>query len=134
MKNIDHNYWIGKYIGKDADEVNPDLRIAMQQLYGGKGFDFGRVRDIFFDDDKTNNYRPDGYSTYTSLAGDPLSENYLGQMPFRPETVEKNRELSGRCRHLASTIAGEWFFPCHKLNGNTINQCRGNRHGLKDMV
>jgi len=129
MKNVDHNYWTGDYLGLDSDHVNPDLRVTMRQLYGRKGFDFGIVGDHFFDNDRKNQYRPDGYSTYTILNG-----NYIGKMPFRPGAVENNRELSQRCYHLAGTIAGELFFPCRRLNGNTINQCRGSHPSINDMV
>jgi|GEM_PF-1520253 len=129
MKRIDHNYWIGEYAGKDADDCNPDLRVAMIELYGRKGFDFGKVSNTFFDNDRKNHYRPDGYSCYTSL-----TENYAGRMPFRCEAVENNRELADRCYFLAGTIAGELFFPAHKLGCNTINQARGCHRGINDMV
>ena len=127
MKKIDHNYWIG-YEGRDADNENPDLRKAMQQLYGRKGFDFGIAGDEFRDTDRMNQYRPDGYSSYTVLNG-----NYIRSMPFRPKAVENNKELSERCYFLAGTIAGELFFPCRMLNGITINQARGGSD-VKDMV
>jgi len=81
MKKINHNYWIKEYEGLDADFYNPDLRIAMQELYGRKGFDFGEVGDKFYDMDRKNHYRPDGYSTYTSL--DARNKNYISKMPFR---------------------------------------------------
>ena len=130
MKGIDHNYWIGKYAGKDADYCNPDLRVAMKELYSRKGFDFGTVGNTFFGDDEKNHYRPDGYSTYTSL-----TENYITLMPFRKKAVENNKELAHRCWSLAGTIAGELFFPAHKLTDcSTINQARGRTGGLKDMV
>ncbi len=129
MKEINHNYWGGKYQGKDTDNVNPDLRIAMQKLYGRKGFDFGRVSNNFYDEDPKNHYRPDGYSSYTSLDG-----NYVTRMPFRHEAVENNKTLSERCYFLTGTIAGELFFPAHKLNGNTINQTRGVHSDVRDMV
>jgi len=128
MKRIDHNYWKGHEDG-DADRDNADLRITMQQLYGRKGFDFGKVGDIFYDDDRKNQHRPDGYSTYTRLKG-----NYSSYMPFRQKAVENNKELSERCYYLAGTIASELFFPCRELNGKTINVRRGDRFGLKDMV
>jgi len=129
MKNIDHNYWTGKYEGKDADNVNPDLRNTMRELYGSKGFDFGIVRDYFSDSDKRNHYRPDGYSSYT-----PLSTNYVKRMPFRQKAVENNKELAERCYFLAGTIAGELFFPARKLGCNTINQARGCNREINDMV
>ena len=129
MKNIDHNYWIG-YEGRDADNENPDLRMAMQQLYGRKGFDFGVINDIFHDDNRKNHCRPDGYSTYTALTGG----HYLSRHPFRHAAVKNNKELSYRCWYLAGTIAGELFFPCRELNGRTINVSRGSIFGLKDMV
>ena len=128
MKKIDHNYWIGKYKGKDADFCNPDLRVAMRELYGHKGFDFGTLGDTFYDDDRKNHYRPDGYSSYVSL-----TENYITSMPFRHEAVKNNVELAERCYFLAGTIAGELFFPAHRFDGNTINQARGG-YGMKDMV
>jgi len=118
MKNIDHDYWSGKH-AKEADITNPDLRIAMQQLYGRKGFDFGKVNDIFYDKDRKNHYRPDGYSSYTSLTG-----NYVSKMPFRQKAVENNKKLAERCYLLAVTIAGELFFPAHKLGCATINPAR----------
>jgi len=129
MKRIDHNYWIGEYAGKDADKCNPDLRIAMRELYGCKGFDFGKTENIFFDSNRKNHYRPDGYSCYTSL-----TENYVGRMPFRRNAVENNKELADRCYFLAGTIAGELFFPAHKLSCSTINQARGCHRGINDMV
>ena len=129
MKKIDHNYWIGEYEGLDSDHVNPDLRVAMQQLYGSKGFDFGKVGNIFYDEDRKNQFRPDGYSTYTSL-----STNYITRMPFRPKTVTENKELSQRCLFLAGTIAGELFFPCRRHNGDTINQARGKHREVNDML
>lgn len=129
MKEINHNYWLGKYEGKDADSVNPDLRIAMQKLYGDKGFDFGKVSNHFYDKDERNQYRADGYSSYTSLYG-----NYITWMPFRHKAVESNKTLSERCRFLTGTIAGELFFPARKLNGNTMNQTRGVHSSIKDMV
>ena len=131
MKRIDHNYWIGEYAGKDADNVNPDLRIAMQQLYGRKGFDFGIVGDRFYDKDKKNHCRPDGYSTYTVIA--PRG-SYISKHPFRQKAVEENKELAERCYFLAGTIAGELFFPCRKLNGQTMNPARGNNGSINDMV
>ena len=129
MKSVDHNYWNGEYQGLDSDNVNPDLRLAMQQLYGRKGFDFGKVGDIFYDINRKNQYRPDGYSPYTSL-----TTNYLKWMPFRPKAVENNKELSEKCYSLAGTIAGEWFFPCRRLNGDTMNQARGKHREINDMV
>lgn len=129
MKEVNHNYWLGKYEGEDADRVNPDLRIAMQKLYGDKGFDFGKVSDSFYDKDKKNHYRPDGCSSYTSLNG-----NYITRIPFRHKAVENNKPLSERCYFLTGTIAGELFFPAHKLNGNTMNQTRGVHSGINDMV
>lgn len=128
MKNINHNYWIG-YEEGDADRDNPDLRIAMQELYGRKGFDLGKVPDSFSDEDRKNHYRPDGYSSYTSLTG-----NYISRMPFRHKAVENNKELSERCYALATTIAGELFFPARMLNGQTINQSRGSHRDINDMV
>ena len=123
MKKIDHNYWIGY---ADADRENPDLRIAMRELYGRKGFDFGNDRGTFYDKDIRNHYRPDGYSSYTSL-----TTNYV--KPFRHKAVENNKELAERCFLLACTIAGELFFPASTLgSGNTINQAR-NSH-FKDLV
>ena len=127
MKSIDHNYWAG-YEGRDADNENRDLRKAMQQLYGRKGFDFGTVYDSFYDNDRKNHCRPDGYSTYTAL-----DTNYVTKMPFRKKAVENNRELSERCYSLAGTIAGEIFFPCRRLNGQTVNQRRGGAE-IKDML
>lgn len=129
MKEINHNYWLGKYEGKDADYASPDLRIAMQKLYGRKGFDFGKVANNFYDEDPKNHYRPDGYSTYTSLDG-----NYITRMPFRHKAVENNKALSERCHYLSGTIAGELFFPARRLNGNTINQTRGVNSSINDMV
>lgn len=128
MENINHNYWIG-YEGGDADSDNPDLRVAMQKLYGRKGFDFGIVSNYFYDKERKNHYRPDGYSTYTSLTG-----NYISWMPFRQRVVEENKELSERCRLLAETIAGELFFPAHMLDGQTINQSRGVHREINDMT
>jgi hypothetical protein len=120
MKNIDYNYWTDGYGKSDADFHNPFLAIAMGELYGRKGFDFGKGRGIFFDSDKKNHYRADGYSSYTSL-----TTNYITRMEaFRPKAVENNRELANRCYFLAGTIAGEWFFPSCKLDGNTMNQVR----------
>ena len=119
MKGIDYNYWIG-YEGRDADDENPNLRTAMRELYGRKGFDFGKVRNQFFGEDKKNHCKPDGYSSYTVLDG-----NYLSKMKtFRSKAVENNRELAKRCYFLAGTIAGELFFPSRKLDGNTMNQVR----------
>jgi hypothetical protein len=129
MKGIGHNYWIGEYEGKDADNENPDLRAAMQQLYGRKGFDFGKAGDEFYDKERKNQYRPDGYSTYTILNG-----NYISRMPFRNKAVENNKELSERCYFLAGTIAGELFFPARRLNGHTVNQARGCNRKINDMV
>lgn len=128
MKGIDHNYWT-EYREKDADYDNPDLRIAMQELYGRKGFDFGKVSNTFYDEDRKNHYRPDGYSTYTSLDG-----NYITWMPFRQKAVENNKALSERCCSLAETIAGELFFPAHEFNGKTINQTRGTNSNINDMM
>lgn len=119
MKSIDHDYWAGKHV-READVTNPDLRIAMQKLYGRKGFDFGRVGYNFYDEDETNHYTPDGYSSYTSL-----TTNYVSRMKnFRPKAVENNKELAKRCYSLAVTIAGELFFPAHKVDGCTINVAR----------
>jgi len=129
MKNIDHNYWIGKYAGKDADLCNPDLRITMQELYGRKGFDFGKVRYTFYDEDRNNHCVPDGYSTLAVL-----NHKYRLKMPFRHEVIKNNEELSKRCHFLAGTIAGEFFFPAHRLGGNTVNQARGCNRGINDMV
>jgi len=130
MKRIDHNYWIGEYQGLDADVVNPDLSIAMQELYGRKGFDFGTANNRFYDNDRKNHYRSDGYSTYTVLDG-----NYISKMPFRKKAVENNKELAERCYFLGGTIAGELFFPCRMLNGGqTINQARGRNPAVNDMV
>ncbi|MDV0446330.1 hypothetical protein MsAg5_01600 [Methanosarcinaceae archaeon Ag5] len=130
MKKIDHNYWIGEYEGKDADLCNPDLRLAMQELYGCKGFDFGKTNGEFYDKDRKNHYRSDGYSTYTILDG-----NYVSKMPFRQKAVENNRELSDRCYFLAGTIAGELFFPCRQLlKRETMNQARGRHRDVNDMV
>ncbi|MDV0445273.1 hypothetical protein MmiAt1_08410 [Methanimicrococcus sp. At1] len=131
MKNIHHNYWTGEYEEKDADLCNPDLVLAMQELYGRKGFDFGKGNDRFNDKNKKNHYRPDGYSVYT-----PLNGNYSSKMPFRRKTVENNKELADKCFFLAGTIAGEIFFPCRRLDGmNTMNQSRGELHGdVKDMM
>jgi len=129
MKEMYHNYWIGEYAGKDADNCNPDLRLAMQELYGRKGFDFGKVNDIFYDEDRKNHYRPDGYSSYTIPDG-----NYISKMPFRARAVKNNKELSERCYFLAGTIAGELFFPARMLNGNTMNQARGRHPEINDMV
>lgn len=128
MKDIDHNYWVG-YEGGDADRDNPELRVAMQELYGRKGFDFGEVPDKFYDPDRKNHYRPDGYSSHTSLVG-----NYISRMPFREEAVKNNKELSSRCYFLAGTIAAELFFPARMLNGQTINQSRGTHPEINDMV
>ena len=128
MKRVDHNYWIGKYAGTDADDTNPDLRRAMQQLYGRKGFDFGTVRNGFYGSDRKDQCKPDGYSSYTDLDG-----NYITKMPFRRKAIENNKELAERCYFLAGTIAGELFFPCRRLNGQTINQLRGGA-GVNDMV
>ena len=127
MKKIDHNYWTGKY-AKDADIDNPDLRISMQELYGRKGFDFGKVRYIFYDKDEKNHYIPDAYSPYTTLDG-----NYASKMPFRHKAVENNKELADRCYFLAGTIASEFFFPAHKLDGCTINVVRS-RSPINDML
>ena len=133
MKQIHHNYWVGEYEGLDADFYNPDLRIAMQELYGCKGFDFGKVGDDFYDMDRKNHCRPDGYSTYTSL--DVRDKNYITKMPFRYEAVGNNKELSERCLFLAGTIAGELFFPCHKLEqSSTMNTARGCHGGINDMM
>jgi len=129
MKKTDHDYWAGEYAGTDADRTNPDLRIAMRELYGRKGFDFGKVNDEFYDKDRRNHYRPDGYSSYTSLTG-----NYMKKMPFRSETVQNNKELADRCYFLAVTIAGELFFPARMLGCNTINQARGRHPAVNDMV
>jgi hypothetical protein len=129
MKKIDHNYWIGKYAGTDADMCNPDLRMAMQELYGRKGFDFGWSYDYFYDKERKNHYRPDGYSTYTILGG-----NYISKMPFRPKAVENNKELADRCNFLAGTVAGELFFPAHRFGCNTVNQARGVHGEINDMV
>jgi len=128
MKKIDHNYWAGKH-AIEADATNPDLRIAMRELYGRKGFDFGTVGYSYYDEDEKNHYTPDGYSTYTSLTG-----NYISKMKdFRPKAVENNKELAERCYFLAVTIAGELFFPAHKLDGITINVSRSNSP-INDMV
>jgi len=131
MKNINHNYWEGcheKYKG-DADCHNPDLRVAMNQLYGKingeKVFDFGVIKKdggtAEYKDEKNIQFNcsPDGYSTYTTAG------KYKTSMPFKEETVAKHPELVNKIRALAGTIAGEFFFPCCKVNGNTINQDRG---------
>ena len=128
MKKIDYDYWKGY---KDADYDNPDLRVAMQQLYGRKGFDFGIVRDRFYDTDTKNHCRPDGYSSYTVVAPKGY---YISEHPFREKAVRENKELADRCYFLASTIAGELFFPCHKFNGQTMNPARGNNKAVNDMV
>ncbi|MDL2261433.1 hypothetical protein LJC08_04285 [Methanimicrococcus sp. OttesenSCG-928-J09] len=133
MKQINHNYWEGYEDPKhEADKYNPDLRRAMQKLYGRKGFDFGKVGDDFYDTDKRNQYRPDGYSTYTSL--DEKDPNYWSKMKFRENAIENNKEISDRCDLLARTIAGELFFPCRELNGKTINQMRGTNGNINDMM
>ena len=129
MKKIDYNYWTGEYTGNDADYDNPYLKTAMRELYGRKGFDFGKNRDNFFGNDKKNQYRPDGYSSYTSL-----TTNYVTSMPFRQKAVKNNRELAERCYFLAGTIAGELFFPARKLGCNTVNQARGCHREINDMV
>lgn len=128
MKEIDHNYWAGKHAA-DADYSNPDLRAAMQQLYGSKGFDFGRAGYDFYDEDEKNHCIPDGYSTYTFLTG-----NYITKMPFRKTAVENNKELVSRCHSLSGTIAGEIFFPARRLNGITMNQARGCHGKINDML
>jgi len=128
MKKIDYDYWAGKH-AIEADETNPDLRVSMQELYGHKGFDFGKVGYTFNDKDGKNHYTPDGYSSYTSLTG-----NYISKMEtFRPKAVENNKELAERCYSLAVTIAGELFFPAHKLDGITINVARSHSP-INDMV
>ena len=43
MKEINHDYW--KEHLPDADATNPDLRVAMDQLYGTSRIDFGRIKD-----------------------------------------------------------------------------------------
>ncbi len=128
MKNIDHNYWIGEYVGRDADYCNPDLRITMQELYGEKGFDFGRGFGVFYGSDRKTHCNPDGYTTYTSL-----TKNYITRMPFRANAVKNNYELSKRCYFLAGTIAGEIFFPAHQSNGRTLNPARGFHREINDM-
>lgn len=96
MKKIDHNYWIEEYTGKDADERNPDLRIAMQKLYGHRGFDFGHSYCYFEDKDKKNHCKPDGYSTYTNFnCGEKIP--YGKKISFIPEVVENNKELACKC-------------------------------------
>jgi len=128
MKGIDHDYWTGKH-AVEADITNPDLRKAMQEMYGRKGFDFGKVGYSFYEKEEKNHYIPDGYSSYTSLTG-----NYQSKMkPFRNEAVEDNKELAKRCYSLAVTIAGELFFPAHKLDGITINVARSHSP-INDMV
>ncbi|MPM86625.1 hypothetical protein SDC9_133715 [bioreactor metagenome] len=101
----------------------------MQQLYGSKGFDFGRARYDFYDEDQKNHCIPDGYSTYTFLTG-----NYITKMPFRKTAVENNKELVSRCHSLSGTIAGELFFPARRLNGSTVNQARGCNGKINDML
>lgn len=127
MREISHNYWAE--INGDADALNPELKIAMQKLYGRKGFDFGKIRNRFNSEDRESHCNPDGYGSYTSPSG-----NYLNMMPFRAETVEKNKELAERCRYLADTIAGEMFFPAHKSNCKTINGARGQSKDINDML
>lgn len=138
MKRINHNYWEGcheKYHG-DADCHNPDLRVAMNQLYGTingeKVFDFGVIEkdggDAEYADEKSIQCSPDGYSTYT-IAG-----KYKTSMPFKEETVAKNPELVNKIQALAGTIAGEFFFPCRQVDGNTINQDRGTSKEIRDRI
>jgi len=127
MKEMHHNYWAGKH-AIEADATNPDLRVSMQELYGRKGFDFGKVGSSFYSEDEKDHCAPDGYSSYTSLSG-----NYVSKMPFRPKAVENNRQLAEKCYSLAVTIAGELFFPAHKLDGATINVARS-YSPINDMV
>lgn len=133
MRPIDHNYWTGKH-EVEADITNPDLRIAMQQLYGKRDgfdckFDFGRVRYEYECEDRSKRCMPDGYSSYTSLTG-----NYAKKMPFRPNAIGIREDLAERCRYLAGTIAGEIFFPVHRSDGITINQARGIHPNISDML
>jgi len=128
MKNIDYNYWTDGYGKNDADFHNPYLAIAMGELYGRKGFDFGRGKGIFSDKDEKNHCRPDGYSSYT------FANSYAKRMPFREKAVENNKELADRCYFLAGTIAGELFFPAHGFGKQSINQARGCNGAVNDMV
>ena len=132
MKDINHDYW-KEYESQDADAVNPDLRVAMNQLYGTDLIDFGEVKGskaIYKNEsDECTHFAPDGWSTYTSLTG-----NYIEQMPFRKEAREENITLVNKLWKLASTIAGELFFPCRRIDGNTINQNRGTFGKISDRV
>ena len=125
MKEIYHDYRTSyRAKGQDADSFNPDLRMAMNQLYGTDLIDFGEFKNGILsyknkDDDKTH-YAPDAFTTYTEPDG-----NYITKMPFRKEANEENPELADKVLMFANTIAGHLFFPCRRIDGNTINQNRG---------
>lgn len=134
MKKITHDYWQEyKVKNQDADALNPDLRVAMNQLYGTDLIDFGEIKgsEAIYKNklDKRTHFAPDGWSTYTSLTG-----NYIKQMPFRKEAREETVALVNKLCKLAATIAGELFFPCRRIDGNTINQQRGTLYQIYDRV
>lgn len=133
MKDIDHDYWADyDATNKDPDMTDPDLRVAMTELYGNSKIDFGSIKNgtvTYTNPDERTHCSPDSYSSYTSL-----TRNYKKSMSFREETYLKNKELADKVRRLAGTIAGELFFPCHQIDGNTINCSRGTLGAISDRV
>lgn len=130
MKPVDYNYCAG-YEGRDADSCNPDLRVAMNKLYGEK-FDFGIIKDnkVFWSHSDKIHCSPDGNSSYTSLYG-----NYIGKMPFRKNVVENFDSIAKEIYNLSCSIAGEFFFPCERIDNKwTINQTRGMLSSISDRI
>lgn len=134
MKDIYHDYRTSyRAKGQDADSFNPELRVAMNQLYGTDLIDFGEFKNGILSynnkHDVKTHYAPDAFTTYTKLDG-----NYINKMPFRKEAKEENQELADKVLMIANTIAGHLFFPCRRIDGNTINQQRGTLYQIYDRV
>lgn len=134
MKHIYHDYRTEyRAKGQDADSVSPDLRVAMNQLYGTDLIDFGKFTDgvLYYKNryDVKTHFAPDAFTTYTKLDG-----NYINKMPFRKDAKEENPELADKVLMIANTIAGHLFFPCRRVDGNTINQNRGTFGKISDRV
>lgn len=139
MKPINYDYW-KVCEGKDADSCNPDLRVAMNQLYAKKtlpngGYlDFGKIENencnaTYEEDSDKIKCSPDAYSSYASPNG-----KWKDNMPFKMKCIEKNKDLADEIYRLSGTIAGEFFFPCKKKDGNTINQTRGTTLSIADRI
>lgn len=138
MKDIGHSYWDGY---EEADLSNPDLRVAMNELYGKKelpkgGYlDFGEIKKsnaTYKEFGKITNCSPDAYSSYASRNDGKWTKQW--QMPFKEKCIENHSKLADEVYHLSGTIAGEFFFPCHEKDGKTINQTRGTIPSIADRI